>query len=447
MKLERDIHQKLIEWKNASQRKPLLLQGARQVGKTWSLKAFGKEEFENTAYFNFDEQPEIKQFFSSSKDIGRIIQNLGMVYGKAILPGKTLLIFDEIQECNAALNSLKYFCENGPEYAVACAGSLLGVTLSRGASFPVGKVDFLNIYPLSFSEFLLADDALLASYLDQIDNISPIPDIFFNRLIEKFKMFFISGGMPEAVVALLEKKDIEFTQQILKSISDAYTLDFSKHVENKDIPKLGFIWSSIPSQLARENKKFLYQAIKTGARAREYEDALLWLSQAGLVYKVYRNTKPLLPLSAYDDLAAFKIYLLDVGLLRRLSFLDPVAIKEGNRLFVEFKGALSENFVLQSLVRQFESPPRYWTSGNKAEIDFLVQYENAIIPVEVKSDVSITGKSLTIYNKEFQPEIRIRYSLKNLKYDEGLLNIPLFMADFTKKIIGLAKKDKLETQD
>jgi uncharacterized protein len=440
MKIERDIHRKLIEWKNAPDRKPLLLQGARQVGKTWSLKTFGNEEFETVAYFNFDEQPELKQFFSASKDVGRIVQNLGLVHGKAILPGKTLIIFDEIQECNDALNSLKYFCENGREYAVACAGSLLGVTLARGASFPVGKIDFLKVYPLSFSEFLLADDPILASYLDQVNDISPIPDIFFNRLIEKFKMFFISGGMPEAVVALLEKQDVEQTQQVLKNILDAYTLDFSKHVENKDIPKLGFIWSSIPSQLARENKKFLYQTIKTGARAREYEDALLWLSQAGLVYKVFRNKKPSLPLSAYDDLSAFKIYLLDVGLLRRLALLDPVAIKEGNRLFVEFKGALSENYVLQSLTRQFESSPRYWTSGNKAEIDFLIQYENAIIPIEVKSDTSITGKSMTLFSKEFQPKIRIRYSFKNLKQDEGLLNIPLFMADFTKKMVGMAQK-------
>lgn len=440
MRIEREIHRRLFEWKNAANRKPLILQGARQVGKTWSLKTFGAEEFENVAYFNFDEQPELKQFFASTKDVERILQNLGLVNGKAILPGKTLIIFDEIQECNDALNSLKYFYENAPEYAVASAGSLLGVTLSRGASFPVGKVDFLTVYPLSFSEFLLADDPSLAAYLNQIDAITPIPDIFFNRLVEKFKMYFISGGMPEAVVALLEDKDVELTQQVLKNILNAYSLDFSKHVENKEIPKIGFIWSSIPSQLARENKKFLFQSVKTGARAREYEDALLWLSQAGLVYKVFRSTKPFLPLSAYDDLTAFKIYLLDVGLLRRLALLDPVAIREGNRLFTEFKGALSENFVLQSLIRQFETPPRYWTSGNKAEVDFLIQYENSIIPVEVKSDISVKGRSLTIYQKEFQPEIRIRYSLKNLKQDDGLLNIPLFMADYTLKMIGLAHK-------
>lgn len=439
MRIEREIYQKLLDWKESQYRKPLMLQGARQVGKTWLLKAFGNQEFENLAYFNFDEQPELKQFFVASKDVERLVKNLALVHGKAILPGKTLIVLDEIQECNDALNSLKYFCENAPEYAVACAGSLLGVSLARGASFPVGKVDFLTVHPLSFTEFLSAEDSPLLSYLNQLDEIAPIPDLFFNRLIEKFKMFFISGGMPEAIVTLVENQDMDQTQQVLKNILNAYKLDFSKHIENRNIPKIGFIWDSIPSQLSRENKKFLYQAVKTGARAREYEDALLWLSKAGLVHKVFRNTKPALPLSAYDDLSAFKIYLVDVGLLRRLSLLDPVAIKEGNRLFVEFKGALSENFVLQSLVRQYETPLRYWTSGNKAEIDFLLQHENTIIPVEVKSDSSVTGKSLTLFNKRYQPPIRIRYSLKNLKQDEGLLNIPLFMADYTFKIMGMVK--------
>lgn len=435
MKIERDIYHKLVGWKTSKYRKPLMLQGARQVGKTWLLKIFGKEEFENLAYFNFDEQPELKQFFTETKDIERIVKNLALVYGKAILPGKTLIVLDEIQECNEALNSLKYFCESAPEYFVACAGSLLGVTLTRGASFPVGKVDFLTVHPLSFTEFLAAEDTALSYYLSQLEEIAPIPDIFFSQLIEKFKMFFISGGMPEAVVTLLDKQDVEQTQQVLINILNAYKLDFSKHIESKNIPKIGFIWESIPSQLSRENKKFLYQAVKTGARAREYEDALLWLSRAGLVHKVFRNTSPSLPLSAYDDLTAFKIYMVDVGLLRRLSLLDPIAIKEGDRLFTEFKGALSENFVLQSLVRQFETPLRYWTSGNQAEIDFLIQHKNTIIPVEVKSDSSVRGRSLTLFTQKFKSEIRIRYSLKNLKYDDGLLNIPLFMADYTRSLV------------
>ena len=437
MRIEREIFPKLLDWKKSQYRKPLILQGARQVGKTWLLKAFGKQEFENLAYFNFDEQPELKQFFTASKDVERLVKNLALVHGKAILPGKTLIVFDEIQECSDALNSLKYFCENAPEYAVACAGSLLGVAVARGASFPVGKVDFLTVHPLSFTEFLSTEDSPLLSYLNQLDEIAPIPDLFFNRLIEKFKMFFISGGMPEAVVTLVENQDIDQTQQVLKNILNAFKLDFSKHIDNRNIPKIGLIWDSLPSQLSHENKKFLYQAVKSGARAREYEEALRWLSEAGLVYKVFRNAKPALPLSAYDDLSAFKIYLVDVGLLRRLSLLDPIAIKEGDRLFVEFKGALSENFVLQSLVRQYETPLRYWTSGNKAEIDFLLQHENTIIPVEVKSGTSVTGKSLTLYNKRYQPPVRIRYSLKNLGQDESLLNIPLFMADYTLKIIDM----------
>jgi hypothetical protein len=334
---------------------------------------------------------------------------------------------------------LKYFNENAPEYAIACAGSLLGVALSRGESFPVGKVELLNIHPLTFNEFLSIADPLLASYLEEIQVIEPIPDIFFSRLVEKLKMYYITGGMPEPVIALLEYQDMERTQQVLMNILKAYSLDFSKHISNKDIPKISYIWNSIPSQLARENKKFIFQQVKHGARAREYEDALQWLVLAGLVTKVVCNTKPALPLSAYDELSNFKLYLLDTGLLRRISLLDPIAIKEGNRLFVEFKGALTENYILQSLIPQFEVQPRYWTSGNKAEIDFLIQYQNEIIPIEVKSDENIHGKSLTMFYKQFRPSLRIRFSLRNLKYDDGLLNIPLFMAGHTKKLIGLVR--------
>ena len=439
MEITRQIESELLRWKNATHRKPLILQGARQVGKTWLLKKFGSQEFETIAYFNFDEQPELKQFFTHTKDAQRIIQNLSLVHGKAIVPGKTLLVFDEIQECNEALNSLKYFNENAPEYAIACAGSLLGVALSRGESFPVGKVELLNVHPLTFNEFLSIADPLLSSYLEEINTIEPIPDIFFSRLVEKLKMYYITGGMPEPVITLLENQDMERTQNVLMNILKAYSLDFSKHFSNKDIPKISYIWNSIPSQLARENKKFIFQQVKHGARAREYEDALQWLVLAGLVTKVVCNTKPALPLSAYDELSNFKLYLLDTGLLRRLSLLDPIAIKEGNRLFVEFKGALSENYILQSLIPQFEVQPRYWTSGNKAEIDFLIQYQNEIIPIEVKSDENIHGKSLTMFYKQFRPSLRIRYSLRNLKYDDGLLNIPLFMAGHTKKLISLVR--------
>ena len=435
MNIERDIRKQLLAWKVNPARKPLVLQGARQVGKTWLLKDFGKQEFDSMAYFSFDEDPELKQFFKSTKDVSRIIQNLALVYGKPIIPGKTLIIFDEIQECNEALNSLKYFCDNAPEYAVASAGSLLGVALSRGESFPVGKVDFIDMHPITFTEFLKVSDEGLAAFCNSNFPIEPIPDLLFSRLVDKFKMYLISGGMPEAVTALLEKQDLELTQTVLSNILRANTPDFSKHTEYKDIVKIGYVWASIPAQLARENKKFLYQAAKPGARAREYEDALGWLEHAGLVHKIYRNTTPGLPLSRFDDLSSFKLYLYDVGLLRRMSFLDPIAIKEGNRLFTEFKGSLSENYILQSIITQFEVVPRYWSSGNQAEVDFLIQYQNQIIPVEVKSGESIRGKSLSLYRKQFQPSISIRFSLQNLRLDNGLLIIPLFLADQTKRIL------------
>jgi len=435
MEIQRNVFKELIRWKSNPGRKPLILQGARQVGKTWLLKRFGKDHFDSVAYFNFDRQVELKQFFETTKNPQRILQNLSLVHGKAILPQTTLVIFDEIQECNGALNALKYFNEEAPEYAIACAGSLLGVAMSRGASFPVGKVEFIQIHPVTFAEFLSAADPVLFGYLENMDTIEPIPDIFFNPLTDKLKMFYITGGMPEPVVALLENRDVEFTQNALQQILTSYTLDFSKHVENKDIPKIHHIWSSLPSQLSRENKKFLYQTVKSGARAREYEDALLWLVNAGLVHRVYCSSKPSLPLSAYDELTAFKIYMNDTGLLRRLSLLNPVAIAEGNRLLTEFKGALTENFILQSLVQQFEGTPRYWKSEGRAEVDFLVQHQNTIIPVEVKSDKNVKSKSLAFYRSAFNPATSIRYSMQNLKREGGLINIPLFMVDYTKKFL------------
>lgn len=438
MEIERCVLKQLIDWKSSLGRKPLILQGARQVGKTWLLKRFGKDYFESVAYFNFDRQTELKQFFQTTKDPERILQNLSLVHGKAIVPNSTLIIFDEIQECNDALNALKYFNEDTPEYAIACAGSLLGVAMTRGASFPVGKVEFIQIHPVTFAEFLAAADAGLSGYLENIEKTEAIPDIFFNPLKDKLKMYYISGGMPESIVALLENRDVELTQKALQNILNAYTLDFSKHVENSDVPKINYIWSSLPSQLARENKKFLYQTIKPGARAREYENALPWLINAGLLYRVYCSSKPSLPLSAYDDLSAFKIYMHDVGLLRRLSNLDTGAIAQGNRLLTEFKGALTENFVLQSLVQQFEGVPRYWKSENTAEVDFLVQYENMIVPIEVKADENVKSKSLAFYRKTYNPELSIRYSLRNLKRDDGLINIPLFMVDYTKKILKMS---------
>lgn len=435
MEIERTAEQHLVNWKASSRRKPLVIRGARQVGKTWLLRHFGKTHYEQLAYFNFDEQPELRQFFTETKDVRRIIRNLSLVHGREITSQKTLIIFDEIQECKEALASLKYFNENAPEYHVASAGSLLGVAISDGQTFPVGKVDFLDLYPLSFLEFLSGANTQILDYLQSIDNFNPIPDIFFSQLLDYYKSYFISGGMPEAVVRLLEEKEVESVQKILQNILNAYALDFSKHIGRPDILKVGYVWDSIPSQLARENKKFLYQAVKKGARAREYENAIEWLSRAGLVYKIHRATAPKLPLSAYQDLSAFKLFMIDVGLLRRFSLLSPSVIAEGNRLFTEFKGALSENFILQSLLSQFEGMPAYWTSGNSAEVDFLVQYENRIIPIEVKSGENVRGRSLTEYQKKYQAPLRIRFSLRNLEYRDGLLNIPMFMADMTRQLI------------
>jgi predicted AAA+ superfamily ATPase len=443
--MERLIMKKLLDWKNSKYRKPLILKGVRQVGKTWLLKEFAKRYYKNLAYFNFDEHPEYRQFFESTKDVNRILQNLMMASSEIIsidTPEDTLIVFDEIQECPNALNTLKYFCENTPHYHMACAGSLLGIALSKPASFPVGKVDFLEIMPMTFTEFLIANgDSNLSDYMHTIDRIEPIPEAFFNPLYEKLKMYFITGGMPESVRSWTQDRDIELMQQVLSNILGAYERDFAKHPDPKDFPKISLIWKSIPSQLARENKKFIYKVVKEGARAREYENALQWLCDANLTYKIYRSSAPGLPISAYDDLSAFKLYMADVGLLRRLSLLAPSAFGEGNRLFVEFKGALSENYVLQALQNQFEAMPRYWTMNNpRYEVDFLIQRENDIFPVEVKSESNVQSRSLQKFKEKYgdSVKLRIRFSLNNLRLDDDLLNIPLFMADYTDKLIGLA---------
>lgn len=443
--MERLIMQKLLDWKNSKYRKPLILKGIRQVGKTWILKEFAKRYYKNLAYFNFDEHPEYKQFFENTKDVERILQNLLMASGEIIKqdsPESTLIVFDEIQECPNALNTLKYFCENTPHYHVACAGSLLGIALSKPVSFPVGKVDFLEIMPMNFTEFLMANgDVNLSAYMGSLNKIEPIQDAFFNPLYEKLKMYFVTGGMPESVRSWTQDRDVELMQQILSNILGAYERDFAKHPDPKDFPKISLIWKSVPSQLARENKKFIYKVVKEGARAREYEDALQWLCDANLTYKIYRSTAPWLPISSYDDLSAFKIYMADVGLLRRLSLLAPSAFGEGNRLFVEFKGALSENYVLQTLKNQFEAIPRYWTMDNpRYEVDFLIQRENDIFPVEVKSESNVESKSLKRYKEKYgdKVKLRIRFSLNNLRLYDDILNIPLFLADYTDRLIGIA---------
>ena len=440
--MQRFIMDKLIEWKNSKYRKPLILKGVRQVGKTWILKEFGKLYYENVAYFNFDENIEYRQFFEITKDVKRILQNLMLISGEKIEPSKTLIIFDEVQDCQEVINSLKYFYENASEYHIACAGSLLGITLARPSSFPVGKVEFLNIYPMTFSEFLIANgDENLKLYMDSVEDIEKIPDAFYNPLYEKLKMYYITGGMPEPVYMWSKERNIDLTVKSLNNIIEAYERDFTKHPNIKEFPKISMIWKSIPSQLSRENKKFIYKVVKEGARAREYEDALQWLVNANLVSKVYRVSAPKIPLSAYDDLSAFKIYMVDVGILNRLSLLSPTAFGEGNRLFVEFKGALTENFILQSLIPQFEVSPRYW-SDNVYEVDFIIQNENDIFPVEVKAEKNTKGRSLFKFKEKYSENIklRVRFSFDNLTLDGDLLNIPLFMVDHSKKLIEIALK-------
>ncbi len=442
--MRRFILDELKKWKESKYRKPLIIRGARQVGKTWVMKEFGKS-FASVAYFNFDEKEEYKQFFKTTKDVFRIMQNLMLASGQKIDKG-TLIIFDEIQECNDALNSLKYFFEDAGDYYVICAGSLLGLTLSKG--FPVGKVDFVDMGPMTFSEFLIANgDENLYEYMATIERIENIPDAFYNPLSEKLKMYFITGGMPEPVYLWTQERDIELVDRALNNIIGSYELDFGKHHEDAkdetakyDVKKITLIWNSLPSQLAKEKKKFMYSKVKQGARAREYENNLQWLVNADLVKKIFKVSKPYLPLSAYEEEEFFKVYHIDVGLLRSQSKLSYKAFTEGERLFKEFKGAMCENFVMQSLIRIYGANPHYW-ANDKYEVDFIVQSENNIIPIEVKSGKSISSPSIIEYKKMYEGETPfvIRYSLMNLKLDGNVLNIPLFMIDQTEHLIALAE--------
>lgn len=436
---ERDVIKQLIAWKADERRKPLVIHGARQVGKTWALKHFGKEHFEDVAYFNLDkDESGLCDIFRTTKDPQRIIQQLSFLHGRKINPQTTLLILDEIQECNEALNALKYFCEEAPEYAVACAGSLLGIYLNHiGNSFPVGKVNHIYMYPLTFTEFLKTTDKLMYEYMQSLDKIEPLAQVFFDKLREAFTAYSICGGMPEPASLMADFHDMEKVDAALRDILDDYALDFVKHTTAALASRINYVWNSLPSQLAKENRKFVYQLVRPGARAREYEDAILWLQQAGLVNKVILNKTPKLPLKAYDDLSVFKLYALDLGLLRRLSDLDARILLQPATDYMEYKGALAENYVLQSLVAQFQTSFRYWASDNKAEVDFLLQYGNRICPVEVKAGISVQGKSLLQYEKLYHPDCRIRYSMKNLSQDGNLLNIPLFLADRTKDLLDM----------
>lgn len=428
--MRRDIESQLPNWKRKKNRMPLIIRGARQVGKTYIMKKFGESHFSKTAYFNFDEQTELKQFFETNKDVDRVIESLSLISGVKI-ERDTLLILDEIQECPEALNTLKYFAEKKPEIPVICAGSLLGILLNSGHSFPVGKVEFLDMYPMTFREVMPYWGEKGSRFFEQLGSIESVPDLFYNDLLDHFKKYLITGGMPAIVRELNESKSFESCDQMLGNLILSFKGDFAKHPVMSETAKIGNVFESLPAQLARENKKFVYRLIRSGARARAYEDAIQWLINSGMAHKIKLNTKPGIPLAAYDDLNAFKLYALDVGVIRKLAGLSPTAYTEGTRLFTEFKGAVIENFILQSLVAQFKELPRYWSSGNKAEIDFLIQYNNHIIPVEVKSDENVKSRSLSLYHKKYNPPLRIRFSLKNLHYEDGLLNIPHFLVDFT----------------
>lgn len=437
--MRRYVLDDLRDWKESKRRKPLIVRGARQVGKTWVLEEFGKEFKNGFLRINFDKQPEYNQFFETTKDVQRIIKNLALASGQKITTD-TLIIFDEIQACPNALNSLKYFCEDAPEYYIVCAGSLLGLTLTEG--FPVGKVDFLDMGPMTFKEFLLAmGDDNYVEYLESLNEIETIPDAFSQPLIEKLKMYFVVGGMPEVVKIWAEDGDIKGVDKVQLSILDSYESDFGKHAPEIDVPKIRLIWKSLPSQLAKENKKFLYSAVKEGARAREYENALNWLINADLLKKTSKIAKPSLPLSAYEDLTCFKIYLGDVGLLRRHSHLAYSAFSEDNRLFTEFKGSLTENFVLQSLLRMFEVSPYYWAEAPH-EVDFIIQKDNDVYPVEVKAGINVKAASIKRYLTKYESETKfaIRFSLKNLSFDGKILNVPLYLIDELDRIMEIAKK-------
>jgi predicted AAA+ superfamily ATPase len=417
----------LIAWKNKPNRQPLILKGARQVGKTWLLHEFGKTAFSDVLSVNMENAPGLKEAFDGDIAPRRILDLLGALHGKQIKPQETLIILDEVQEIPRALTALKYFAEQTPEYPICCAGSLLGVALHSGTSFPVGKVDFLALQPMNFEEFLLANgEEALVEYVRE-GGIREIPLPITEKLSDYLKQYFIVGGMPGAVASWLETRDYSSVEARQRDILETYENDFSKHAPKNVVPKLRHLWNSIPSQLAKENKKFVYGLVREGARARDFEESLLWLLDSGLLRKVGRITKAAMPLKAYEDMRAFKLYHLDVGLLRMKSGLPPQIILDGAKLFEEFKGALTEQFVLSELecmpsVRSIH----YWTSEATAEVDFVFADDRDIYPVEVKSGGNLRAKSLRVYRDKYSPPIAIRASLSNLRLDDGLLNIPLY---------------------
>ena len=424
----RKIITELEKWKNKKSRLPLILKGARQVGKTWILQEFGKKYFDDTLYINFENAGNIVDLFQNNIEPSRIIEYLSAINHKKIQPEKTLIIFDEIQELPRALTALKYFAEEAPEYAICCAGSLLGVFLHDKVSFPVGKVDFLELQPLDFEEFLIANGEQMLIDIIKKNNLKQIPDLISDKLKDYLKKYFVIGGMPRAVKTWIEEKDFELVEQVQKGILESYERDFSKHTDSNTATKIQYVWDSIPSQLAKENKKFIYGVVKEGARAREYENSINWLKDTGII-KVVNRVKcgDKQPLKAYEDLKAFKIYLLDVGLLRVLCELPYETIIDRDAIYNEFNGLLTEQFVLQELgnIKKINTI-YYWSNEFQSEVDFVFAYKNLIVPIETKAGINVKAQSLKVYMKEYKPKFAIRYSLLNLKYDNNILNIPLY---------------------
>ncbi len=416
----------LLQWKERASRKPLVIMGARQVGKTWLMKEFGKKYYEKTAYISFYNNRRMKDVFDVDFDIERIIMNLNIESGVTITPGNTLIILDEIQNVPKVLESLKYFCEEAPEYHVVAAGSLLGVAIHEGISYPVGKVDMLDLYPLNFREFLCAmGEEALSDALNTKDY--PLIDIFSEKYLFWLKNYYYTGGMPAVVEAFRVEKDYAEVRRIQSEIVRQYEGDFGKHIDAKTLPRIRMVWDSIPMQLAKENKKFFFGQIKKGARSTDFEIAIQWLLDCGLVYKVNRVNEPHMPLKAYMNMSAYKLFMLDVGLLGALSELPAETILEGNDIFIGFKGALTEQYVLQQLISDTDYTPYYYgTDKATFEQDFLIQKERNIVPIEVKAETNIHSQSLKAYCDKFHPEEAVRFSTLKYKKQEWMVNIPLY---------------------
>jgi hypothetical protein len=426
--MKRDIYQHLEEWKRSVRRKPLVLNGARQVGKTYALKHFGQTLYEKMAYLNFEKDEKLAQYFEGTLDPKQLIKILSIHAEVEIVPHRTLLVFDEIQECPKALNSLKYFCEEAGEYHVVAAGSLLGVKTAKEKGFPVGKVNFLDMYPLTFFEFLSAlGQEQTRTFLEEYSSYEPIQNPLHEKLIHLLKIYFFVGGMPEAVAEYAKTENLNIVREVQLEILNAYEKDFAKHAPPHEMMKITTVWRQVHRQLAKENKKFIFSAIRKSARGRDYEEAIQWLADAGLIHKSHLVESPKFPLSAYADNNIFKIFLADVGLLGAQSNLSPQTIIDGDLLFTEFKGALTENYVAQELIAVRHKEPYYWASEGMAEIDFLIEGNHEIYPLEVKAGTSQKKKSLLVYHQKYAPSKLIRASAMNLKHDGDIYNYPLYL--------------------